>query len=154
SEQHNLVAVAGWAATHHRTPAAVGLPAALHDYLRTHGPWTLALNLNHAALAAARDANDQPGQALSLTNLADAQRLTDDYPGAAITLGQALDLYQQLGDVNGQAHALNTLGVVQHQDGDYAAAATTAEQTFDLYRQLGDRLGQAHALSTLGIVQC
>jgi len=154
AEQSNLVAVAGWAATQHRTSAAVGIPAALHDHLRAQGPWTLALNLHLAALAGARDANDHPGQALTLTNLADAQRLTDDYPAAITTLGQALDLYRQLGDLNGQANALNTLGVVQHQSGHYAAAATTAGQVLDLYQHLGDQLGQAHALNTLGIVQC
>ncbi|WP_426502431.1 ATP-binding protein [Dactylosporangium sp. McL0621] len=154
AEQSNLVAVAGWAAARRRTPAAVGIPAALHDHLRIQGPWTLALNLHHAALAGARDADDHPGQALTLTNLADAQRLTDDYPAATTTLGQALDLYRQLGDLSGQANALNTLGVVQHQSGHYAAAAITARQVLDLYRLLGDQLGQAHALSTLGIVRC
>ena len=153
-EQPNLAAAASWAATQHRTEAAVGIPAALHHHLRTQGPWTLAIDLHHTALTAARGANDHPGQALTLTNLADAQRLTDDYPAATTTLGQALDLYRQLGDRHGQANALNTLGIVQHQSGDYATAATSARQALGLYRQLGDRLGQANALDTLGIVQC
>jgi tetratricopeptide (TPR) repeat protein len=154
SEQPNLAAVAGWAATHHRTQPAVEIPAALHDHLRIHGPYTLALDLHHAALAAARDADDQPGQALTLTNLADAQRLTGDYPAATTTLARALDLYQQSGDRHGQANALQTLGLVQYTTGDYATAATTVGQALDLCRQLGDRHGQATALDTLGYVQC
>src|SRR5262249_25622700 len=45
-EQPNLAAVTGWAATHHRTEAAVGIPAALHEHLRAHGPFPLALDLH------------------------------------------------------------------------------------------------------------
>src|SRR2546430_1293623 len=124
-EQPNLAAAAGWATTHHRSAAAVGIPAALHDHLRTHGPWTLALDLHHAALAAARHANDQPGHALILTNLADAQQLTGDFAAATISAGQALDLYRQLGDRLGQANALQILGRVQYLTGDFAAATTS-----------------------------
>jgi tetratricopeptide (TPR) repeat protein len=152
-EQPNLAAAAGWAATHHRTPAAVGIPAALHDHLLAHGPWTLARDLHHTALTAAQHANDHPGQALTLTNLAAAQQLTGDYTTAAVNSGQALDLYQRLGDRLGQANVLDILGRVQYLTGDYPAAATTAGQALDLSRQLGDRLGQINALDNLGHVQ-
>jgi tetratricopeptide (TPR) repeat protein len=153
-EQSNLAAAASWAAAHHHSTAAVGIPAALHEHLRTHGPFTLALDLHHSALAATQDANDQPGQALTLTNLADAQQLTGDFAAAAVTAGQALDLSRQLGDRSGQAYALHTLGIVQFQTGDYVAAAVTAGQALDLFRQLGDRRSQTHALYSVGIVQC
>jgi tetratricopeptide (TPR) repeat protein len=152
-EQPNLTAAAGWAAINHRSVAAIGIPAALHDHLYAHGPYTLALDLHHGALAAAREANDQPGQALTLTNLADAQRLIGDYPAAATNARQALDLYRRLDDRLGQAGALDALGWVQYLTCDYAAAATNARQALDLYRRLGDRLGQANALRTLGGVQ-
>ena len=149
-EQPNLAAVTGWAATHRRSEAAVGIPAALHDHLRAHGPFTLALDLHHAALAATQRANDQPGQALTLTNLADAHYLTDDYAAAATTAGQALDLYQQLGNRHGQANALQALGVVQHLTGDHAAAIATLGRALDLFHDVEDPDGEAETLNHLG----
>jgi tetratricopeptide (TPR) repeat protein len=149
-EQPNLAAAAGWAATRHRASAAVAIPAARHDQLRTHGPWALAVDLHQAAPAGARGTNNHPGHALTLTNLAEPQRVTDDYPAAATTLWQALVLYRQLGDRQGQANVLHTLGIVQYVTGDYEAATTTLGQALDLSRQLGNRRGQADATVILG----
>src|SRR5262249_44079547 len=79
SEQPNLAAASGWAATCHHISAAVGIPAVMHDHLRTYGPFTLAIDLHRAALAAAQHASSLSGQALALVNLADAQRMTGEF---------------------------------------------------------------------------
>src|SRR5262249_40032923 len=141
-----LAAAVGWAATHHRNAAAVGISTALHEHLRIHGPWTLALDLHHAALAAARDANDQPGQALTLTTLADTQRLTGDYPAAATTAPPPPAR-------PGPAPAPTPLRTRQRLPGHSPPAATPAGPALDLCRQPGDRHGQANALHTLSHVQ-
>ncbi len=41
------------------------------------------------------------------------QQLTGDYPAAAASQQQVLELHRDLGNLNGQAYALNNLGVVQ-----------------------------------------
>ncbi|MBT8227371.1 MAG: tetratricopeptide repeat protein, partial [Dactylosporangium sp.] len=153
-EQPNLVATAGWAATHHRAQATIAIPAALHEHLHARGPWSLARDLHRTALTAARHANDRPAQASTLANLADIQRLTGDHAAAATSAGRALDLSCGLGDRVGQANALTILGWVQCATGGYAAAATSAGRALDLSCGLGDRLGQAKAHYTLGYVQC
>ena len=53
------------------------------------------------------------------------QQLTGDYPAAAASLTQALQLFRDLGDRRGQAWALNHLGVVQQLTGDYPAATAS-----------------------------
>jgi tetratricopeptide (TPR) repeat protein len=153
TEQPNLAAATTHAATHHHTCAAIGIPAALHEHLRTRGPWHLAVRLHHTALTTAQHSGDQPAQAHTLNNLAYMQYLTSDFPAAAATAEQAHTLYQQLGDRRRQATALNTLALVQYMTCDDPAAAATAEQAHTLYQQLGDRHGQATALDTLARVQ-
>ncbi|MDT5035829.1 MAG: hypothetical protein QOE03_1014, partial [Micromonosporaceae bacterium] len=153
AEQPNLAAAATHAATHHHSVAAIGIPAAMHEHLRTRGPVDLAIRLHHTALTAAQHTGDQPAQAHTLINLAFMQHLTGDYPAAAATAEQAHTLFQQLGDRRGQATALTTLAIVQYMTDDYPAAAATAEQAQSLFHQLGDRRGQANALDTLARVQ-
>ncbi|WP_407567197.1 ATP-binding protein [Polymorphospora sp. A560] len=150
-EQPNLVAATVWAAAHHH-PAAIGIPKALQSHLRAHGPWDLAQDLHHTALATARHIENQPAQAHTLTNLAIVQRLTGDYAAAATNSQQALDISQQFGDPHGQADALNALARVQQATGDYAGAATNSQQALDISQRLGQRHGQADALETLAHV--
>ncbi|MEV7231038.1 tetratricopeptide repeat protein [Polymorphospora sp. NPDC051019] len=150
-EQPNLVAATVWAAAHHH-PAAIGIPKALQSHLRAHGPWDLAQDLHHTALATARHIENQPAQAHTLTNLAIVQRLTGDYAAAATNSQQALDISQQFGDPHGQADALNALAGVQQATGDYAGAAINSQQALDICQRLGQRHGQADALETLAHV--
>ncbi|MGH3999764.1 MAG: tetratricopeptide repeat protein, partial [Pseudonocardiaceae bacterium] len=153
AERANLQATTDYAALHARHVHAIHLPAAMHEFLRAHGPWGQALTLHHTALNAARTAGDRHGQAASLTDLGVIQVLTGDYPAATVSQEQALVLYRDLGDRRGQANALNYLGLVQSLTGDYPAAITSQEQVLALCRNLGARLGQANALTDLGLVQ-
>ena len=66
------------------------------------------------------------------------QRLTGDYPAAAASQQQALELFRDLGDRLGQASALNELGIVQQLTGDYPAAAASHQQALELFRDLGE----------------
>ena len=64
------------------------------------------------------------------------QQLTGDYPAAAASHQQALELFRDLGDRLGQAYALNDLGIVQRLTGDYPAAAASHQQALALFRDL------------------
>ena len=57
-----------------------------------------------------RDLGDRLGQAEALNDLGVVQRQTGDYPAAAASHQQALELFRDLGDRHGQASALNDLG--------------------------------------------
>ena len=153
AERLNLHAVAGYAAASDRPAHAAGIPAAMHEFMRSQGHWDQALSLHHAALQAARDAGNQLAEARALTDLGDMQFLTDDYPAAEATLNRALEVYRGLGDRLGEARALTALGAVQHATGDTPAAVASLTRALGLYQSLADQLGEASALTSLGAIQ-
>jgi tetratricopeptide (TPR) repeat protein len=153
TERGNLHACVGYAAAHARVVHAVRIPTAVSDFLLTEGHWTEAVTLGQVALAAARTAGDLQGQAWTLNQLGTVQELTGEYPAAAASQAQALQLFRDLSDRRGQACALNQLSTVQRLTGDYAAATASLTQGLRLFRDLGDRRGQAWALTQLGMVQ-
>ena len=152
TERPNLHACVTYAASHGHLMHAIRIPVAISSFLHFQGHWTEAVALGRAALAAARTADDQHGQARALTQLGAAQKQTGDYPAAAASLARALQLSRDLGDRHGQAWALHDLGAVQQQTGDYPAAAASLAQALQLSRDLGDRQIQACALNQLGVV--
>jgi tetratricopeptide (TPR) repeat protein len=152
-ERLNLHASALFAASAGRLAHAAGIAAAMHEFLRRHGPWDQAVALHRAALGAARRAGDQPAEAGALMNLGEMQYLTDDYPAASASLTSALTICRDLGDRAGQAGVLTRLGAVQHATGHSSQAAANLTSALNLYGSLGDQAGQAGALTSLGAVQ-
>jgi tetratricopeptide (TPR) repeat protein/transcriptional regulator with XRE-family HTH domain len=151
AERANLHAAAGYAAATARPLYAVLIPAAMGGFLATRGYWDQGLVLHEAALAAARRAGDQVGQARVLMLLAPMQTMTEDIPAAAASATLALQLYRDLGDRAGQAAALTMIGFLHTVTDDYAAAAVELDQALELFRGLGHRRGQGDALHYLGV---
>ena len=153
SERPNLHAAVNYAATHEMPRHAVAIACAVGGFLRARGHWGQAAEQYQAALIAAREAGDRPGQAGVLDELGLLQQLTSDYPAATATLAEAIGLFQDLGDLPGQAYALNHLGLVQVDMADYPAAAASHRQALALARDAGDQLAEAVSLIDLGLVQ-
>ena len=154
TELDNLTAALDLAASTDRLHYVAALPAAMHGYLRDHGPWPMALERYAAAAEAAWQLGDRSARALALTALGDTRRLAGNLPGAVDALSQALDLHQQVGSKHWQAGTLTELGVILYQTGDYPGAGQALHRALDLFRELGDRRGEANALNDLGLVQC
>jgi len=152
-ERANLHACAGHAATHARPGHAVGIPAAINDFLLNEGQWNQAETLGQIALATARTVGDRQGQARTLNQLGTLRELSGQYPAAAADQTQALQLFRDLRDRHGQACALTQLGTVQRITGEYPAATDSLTQALQLFHDLDDRRGQAWALTQLGMVQ-
>jgi tetratricopeptide (TPR) repeat protein/transcriptional regulator with XRE-family HTH domain len=151
AERANLHAAAGYAAATARPAYAMSIPAAMAGFLETRGYWDQGVALHQAALAAARDLGDRPGQARALMLLSPMQNMTQDAPAAAASAIRALQLYRDLGDWAGQAHALTMIGLVHTVTDDYPAAAAELRQALELFCGLGHRRGQGRALHFLGI---
>src|SRR5262249_62237249 len=83
---------------------------------------------HQTAIQAARHLEDRLGQANALTDLADVQRLTGDYPAAAQAQEQALGIYRDLSDRLGQANALTDLGMVRRLTGEFPGASRSQEE--------------------------
>ena len=129
------------------------IPAAMASFLAVRGHWDQAIALHQTALAAARRADDRPGQARALMLLSDSYITTGD-SAAGAAAEQALALFHDLGDRLGLADALNGLGVVHRLAGHYPAAATCYQQALDLFRDLGNQHGQSDALCNLSHLYC
>ena len=151
-EHANLHACADYAAARAWPGHAVGIPAAVSDFLLTDGHWNQAATLGQRALPIAFAAGDRQGQAWTLHQLGTVQELTGEYEAATACETQALQLFLDLGDPHGQACALNQLGTLQRIACDYPTATATLTQALQLFRDLGDRRGQAWALTQLGMV--
>ncbi len=153
AERANLHAAADHAATHGHPRHAIAIPAAMSGFLAARGHWDQSAALHQSALTTARQGEDRPGEADTLSILGELQRETGDYPAATGSLARALTLYRDAGDQPGQADALNELGYLRTLTGDYPAAAACHQQALVLVRGLGDRRSQAWTLSPLGLVQ-
>ena len=153
AERANLLGCLDHATATGQHARIIALTAGLAGLLRHDGPWAEALTRHATALRAAQHLGDRPGQAGALTDLGHARWLTDDNPGAARDLQEALGLYRDLGDQLGQAHALAILGYVWRTTGNYPAAARDLQEALGLSRDLGERRGQANALIFLGDVR-
>jgi DNA-binding SARP family transcriptional activator/tetratricopeptide (TPR) repeat protein len=153
AERTNLLAAADYAAASGRTQHAVRLAAAMAGFLFGCDHWDQAAVLYRTVLAAACQAGDRLGQALTLTQLGNLSLITGDLRSAAASLAQGVDLYRAVGDDTGQIDALMFLAGAQTDAGDFPAAAASLRQALALAGRLGDRLGQAQALVGLGVVQ-
>jgi tetratricopeptide (TPR) repeat protein/transcriptional regulator with XRE-family HTH domain len=153
AERPNLSAAVAYAAGSGRHLHAMQIPAAMGGFLVARGYWDQAAVLHQTALAAARQAGDQPGQAGTLHDLGVMGTLTGDYAAAAASLAQAVALYGCTGDQAGQAYALCQQGMLQRWTGNYSAALASHEQALALARGSDDRRAEAIALKLLSVAQ-
>jgi tetratricopeptide (TPR) repeat protein/DNA-binding XRE family transcriptional regulator len=153
AERLGLHAAVEYACLSERRRYAVVIASAMHGFLRSYGYWDQALTLHQIALRAARDDGDGLAEAAALTDLAEIQQLSGDYPQAVDSLNQALKLFRGLDNRPGQAGALNELGVVLLGLADHPGAIASHSEALRLYRELGNLAGEASALNELGLVQ-
>ena len=152
AERANLHAAVGYAAATGQPRHARLIPAAMAGFLQNEGHWDQCRALLQAAVTAARQDGDRPGEGQILLLLGLTQLTCDDVAGATATFGQALELYRELGDSSGQGDALNGIGFAHQAAGHYPAAATFHRQALELFGGQTNRRGQANALNDLGTV--
>jgi tetratricopeptide (TPR) repeat protein/transcriptional regulator with XRE-family HTH domain len=153
AERANLHAAADDAAGQARSLYAIAIPAAMGQFLAARGHWDQFAALHQTALAAARQAGDQLGEAYTLAELGLLRREVGDYPAAAASLARAVALFGEAGDLPGQGYVLTQLGVVHVGTGDYPAAAASLHRALALARSAGDRPVESEALCNLGTLQ-
>jgi tetratricopeptide (TPR) repeat protein/transcriptional regulator with XRE-family HTH domain len=151
AERANLHAAVSYAATGQPRHARL-IPAAMARFLHAAGYWHQGQALLQAAVAAARQDGDRPGEGQVLMLLGLTQMQCDDIAGAAATFQQALALYRELGDRSGQGDALNGIGFTHQMADRYPAAAACNRQALELFAGQTNRRGQANALNDLGTV--
>jgi tetratricopeptide (TPR) repeat protein/transcriptional regulator with XRE-family HTH domain len=149
TELHNLKASAELAVSTGRTRIAIGLPAALSDYLRTHGPWSWALSLHQSALDEATRSGDRPGQAGALRSVGGVLSRTGRIAESKEKFGQALEVYRELGDERGVGRALIELSIAQRVTDEPVASLASLTEALSIFQRMNDRQGEAAALTEL-----
>jgi tetratricopeptide (TPR) repeat protein len=102
------------------------------------------------ALASSSTPSTQAALALALGLLYDRRGRNDR---ARELFGQALPLFQQVGDVLGEANCLRNLGRVEFLESRNDRARELFGQALPLYQQVGSVLGEANCLRNLGRVE-
>jgi transcriptional regulator with XRE-family HTH domain/tetratricopeptide (TPR) repeat protein len=128
----------------------IALTAVQEGLLRHDGPQDKAVTRHAAAVQAARQLGDRPGEAVALNHLGDARQLAGDWAGAARDLQEALDIAREIASPDAEVMALNESGTLSRARGDLSQAGACHQQALDLARQLGIALEEAHALAGLG----
>jgi DNA-binding SARP family transcriptional activator/tetratricopeptide (TPR) repeat protein len=153
-EHGNLMAAVASAATLGFDEHAWQLPSTLTLYLDSRALWHDWLAMQRTATAAARRLADTDAVAHTLRGLGNVSLRLGRPADAATHYGQALRLYEQLGDPVGQAHSHRGLSEAQEKLGHNDLAMTHSERALALYVEGGDLSGQAHAYNDLGWMLC
>lgn len=122
----------------------------LYDFLHLRGHWHDQVDVQRAAVAAARRLSDSTAQARAHRSLANAYTWLGDLHDARTELRLGLDLTVRTGDRIGQAHTRHVLAHLCGRQGLVAEALDHAQQALVLYQSSGHRPGQALALNAVG----
>lgn len=122
----------------------------LLEFFDRRGHWPDWITAGHAALAAARQAGDQTGQAHTHHGLGRAYARLNHADRAHQHLTQALDLFTALGDLASQANVQHAIALVHELQGCHVEAFRHAERALDLYAAAGHQAGQARVLNGIG----
>jgi tetratricopeptide (TPR) repeat protein len=130
-------------------PVSWLLVAALRDFMHHRRPLVEWVRIATTALAAARRAGEETGQAAMHLSLGTVRWRMAELPAAEHDFEQALALSQRAGWTKGEADALRGIGVVLKQLGRPREALPRYLDSVELDRRMGDRHGEAAGLNNL-----
>ncbi|MGK5550627.1 tetratricopeptide repeat protein [Actinomadura kijaniata] len=151
-ERRNLYVCVEYAARHGLDAAAMHIPIAIHDYLRSNGPLDQTIYLDCLAVETAARCEDDNALGAALHDLGVMRYLVGDHREAIEALTASLVAFRRRENRLGEAQALNELGIVHRMAGSYAAALEFLRQAIVRYDALGCRLDLTGALNDFGIV--
>lgn len=111
-----------------------------------------ALPLYQEALGLCREAGDQRGASIALSNLGVLYEQRGEFDRAAELLSESVRLKRKLGNSYGLANSLDSVGNVEKALGRIADARTHYEEALALRRELGHKQGIGISLNNLGVL--
>lgn len=143
AEHHTGVAAVALAAANGFDDLAWRLATAFAPYFDLRGHQDDWLHTHETALAAARRAGDQHGEAIVLRNLGQVRLYRDSYEAARTAFSRSHELFCEAGDDRGAALALIGLGTVLRVLGDHERALDCCYAALPLFAAVADRHGEA-----------
>jgi DNA-binding SARP family transcriptional activator len=102
------------------------------------------------ALAIRTQIGDQPGEAQTSANLADAYRLLERYDEALDLLKRVLEISRQAANPYSEGVVLNNLGETYLAMGQIGEAVGSLEHAREIFRDIKEIRGEGYALNNLG----
>jgi tetratricopeptide (TPR) repeat protein len=152
-ERPNLVAAIGYAADHGLPTHAWQLAQAIFRFVFAGGYTDDWIATHERAAAAARQAGDPLGEAITLINSAPAYMHVGRHDQMLAALERAVQVSRQAGNRWAQAKALGGSAPAFLRRGDYPEALARAEAAGELFEAIGDRRSQATTLTNVGYAQ-
>ncbi|MCF3133417.1 AfsR/SARP family transcriptional regulator [Streptomyces olivochromogenes] len=150
TERHVLRSVVEHAADHGHHDHAWRTAYALDLYFDRLGYRHDLMEINKAALRAARALGDPVGQAHALRSLGFGHTRFGHEDEALRLLGRALELFRQAGDAFGEARTRRALAYQANRSERYDVSLDHYTRAGGLYRSLGHRSGEASVLNEIG----
>ncbi|MFE9601414.1 BTAD domain-containing putative transcriptional regulator [Streptomyces hokutonensis] len=150
TERHVLRAVVEHAADHGYPDHAWRVAYALDLFFDCLGYRHDLLEINKAALRAARALGDPVAKAHSLRGLGFGHSRFGHADEALRYLDGALELFQEIGDAHGQARTHRGLAHRANALGQYDVSLEHSAQAAELYRSLRNPSGEANVLNEIG----
>lgn len=145
-ELANIAAAVDQAAAIGRHDLAWRLPGAAFEFFHVRKPWSVWEKTYRTGLAAARCANERPGEAYMLQGLGVIDLGHHRYCQARDHFEQALAIRADLNDHAGQAWSLTGLGQTLTELGQHDQARTALERALALHQRVTDHQGEAVSL--------
>ncbi|MDH6218452.1 AfsR/SARP family transcriptional regulator [Streptomyces pseudovenezuelae] len=150
TERHVLRAIVEYAADQGHYDHAWRIAFTLDPHFDRLGYRHDLMEINKAALHAARALGDPIGQAHALRGLGFCHTRFDHPDEAVRLMDQALELFRQAGDALGQARTHRCLAHQADRLGRYDDSLDHYVQAGELYQSLGHRSGEAGILNDIG----
>lgn len=150
AERANLLAAVRLAIQDHFDTHAYQLAWSLITFLSRSGDQREWAEVGQTALMATRRLRERQAEARAHRILASAYVWLKRYPDAYNHYMQALDLFNEFGDVTGKAHTHLMLGRLFDWQADHRRALIHAQSALALYQELDDWAWQARVLNDIG----
>jgi tetratricopeptide (TPR) repeat protein len=150
TERGNLGAAVHAAAAHGHHELAWQLSLAAFGYYRISQYWREWLDMQEAALSAARASQSEHADAWVLNALGIAYTIVHRDSDATAVFHKSLAIRRRIGDRRGEGQVLNNLSELARRTGLYREAIDYALQDQVICVELGDTYGEAICLNNLG----
>jgi tetratricopeptide (TPR) repeat protein len=128
------------------------LSQAMAPYIIRSVPIGQVIDIHSKALRASQRCDNQQMAAMSLTDLAVAEREAGNFTLALDYFRQAESSWKSLNDKSGLAYVLDSSGFTLERVGHYTEALTDLNESLKLHLATGNQYGQANALNGIGAV--
>ncbi|MEU7748175.1 BTAD domain-containing putative transcriptional regulator [Nonomuraea sp. NPDC049158] len=151
-ERTTLLATVRQAAAHNLDELCWNIAMTAITLFEIHGYYDEWRAVSEIALESCRSAANTRGEGAMLYSLSTLANFQQRYGEAQPLLLQAIDIFEQIGEVHGMALALRNLALSERVRGELDAALDRYRQALPLLEAVGDRAAEGHVLVSIAAI--